>query len=96
MSASRSPQEWDEAFEYLVNMTLGLMALELGHQYLNRIDCIPMHTSVRTGHQYMLVSSRFIKPPNFDRVPDEIRSNPKYFPYFQVTMSKMITLCLLP
>ena len=37
ISISRSSQEWDESFEYLVNMTLGLMALELGHQYLNRM-----------------------------------------------------------
>ena len=54
MSSSRSPDEWDDVFEYWVDMTLGLMALELGHQYLNRIDRMPMHTSVRTGHQYML------------------------------------------
>ena len=54
MSSSRSSQEWDETFMYLVDMTLGLMALELGHQYLNYIDCIPTHTSMRKGHQYML------------------------------------------
>ncbi|KAL5550347.1 hypothetical protein UlMin_000523 [Ulmus minor] len=29
------------------------------------------------------LSPIFIKPPNFDDVPDEIRFNPKYYPYFQ-------------
>ena len=54
MSSSRSAEEWDETFEYWVDMTLGLMALELGRQYLNRHNLMPMHTSVRKGHQYML------------------------------------------
>ena len=54
MCVSPSPEEWDETFECFVDMMLGLMAIELGHRYLNRIDCMPMHTSVRTGHQYML------------------------------------------
>ena len=35
-------------------MTLGFMALDLGQWYLNRIERMPMHTSMRTGHQYML------------------------------------------
>jgi len=34
------------------------------------------------------LSSIFIRPPNFDRVPDEIRLNPKYFPYFQISYLK--------
>ena len=54
MCASRSPKEWDETFECFVDMTLGMMAIELGHWYLNRIDRMFMHTYVRTGHQYML------------------------------------------
>ncbi|KAL5567113.1 hypothetical protein UlMin_030277 [Ulmus minor] len=29
------------------------------------------------------LSQTFIKPPNFDAIPDEIRWNPKYYPYFQ-------------
>ena len=32
------------------------------------------------------LSPIFIKPPNFDDVPDEIQFNPKYYPYFQVTI----------
>ena len=28
------------------------------------------------------LSQTFIKPPNFDAIPDEIRWNPKYYPYF--------------
>ncbi|KAL5581833.1 hypothetical protein UlMin_014275 [Ulmus minor] len=101
------------------------MALNMGQRYLNRIERLPMHTSIRTGHQYMLellnqhpdrifnkirmyrpcfemliqvtisvvftrickaiasLSQTFIKPPNFDAIPDEIRWNPKYYPYFQ-------------
>ena len=35
-------------------MTLGMMKFQLGRLYLNRIDRMPMHTSVRTRHQYML------------------------------------------
>ena len=54
MSTSRSPGEWDEAFGYFIDMALGLLALELGQQHLNHIDCISMHTLVRTCHQYML------------------------------------------
>ena len=37
MSTSRSVEQWDEEFECLIDLTLGLM-----------------HTSIRTGHQYML------------------------------------------
>ncbi|KAL5565312.1 hypothetical protein UlMin_028476 [Ulmus minor] len=112
------------------------MALNMGQRYLNRIERLPMHTSIKTGHQYMLellnqhldrmfnkirmyrpcfeiliqvlrqqtslqnsstisvvftrickaiasLSQNFIKPPNFDEIPDEIRWNPKYYPYFQ-------------
>ncbi|KAL5578364.1 hypothetical protein UlMin_020063 [Ulmus minor] len=29
------------------------------------------------------LSQTFIKPPNFDAIPNEIRWNPKYYPYFQ-------------
>ncbi|KAL5562905.1 hypothetical protein UlMin_032652 [Ulmus minor] len=29
------------------------------------------------------LSQTFIKPPNFDVIPNEIRWNPKYYPYFQ-------------
>ncbi|KAL5541366.1 hypothetical protein UlMin_042457 [Ulmus minor] len=131
MCASRTPAEWDETFELFVDMTLGYMALNMGQRYVNRIERLPMHTSIRTGHQYMLEllnqhpdrmfnkirmyrscfemliqvlrqqttlqNSRyltleeqvmifvytFIKPPNFDAIPDEIRWNPKYYPYFQ-------------
>ena len=54
MSSSRLLDEWDESFEYWVDMTLSFMALELGRQYLDHNNCMPMHTSVRTGHQYML------------------------------------------
>ena len=35
-----------------------------------------------------LLSGTFMRPPTFDRVPDEIRSNPNYFPYFQVPFLK--------
>ena len=52
--ASWSPEEWDETFECFIDVTLAIMELELGHRYLNRIDHMPMHKSVRTGHQYML------------------------------------------
>ncbi|KAL5554275.1 hypothetical protein UlMin_041676 [Ulmus minor] len=169
MCASRTPAEWDETFELFVDMTLGYMALNMGQRYLNRIERLPMHTSIRTGHQYMLellnqhpdrmfnkirmyrpcfemliqvlrqqttlqnsryltleeqvmifvyvisqkatnrmamedwqhsgstisvvftrickaiasLSQTFIKPPNFDAIPDEIQWNPKYYPYFQ-------------
>ena len=41
-------------FKCFVDVTLGMMALELGHRYLNRIDHMPMHKYVRTGHQYIL------------------------------------------
>ena len=174
MSSSRSVEEWDEMFEYWIDLTMGLMALELGRQYLHRNNRMSMHTSVKTGHQYMLelinehpdrlfnkirmyrpcfemlvhvlkqeiglqnskyltleehvmiflyvisqeatnrmaiedwqhsgstisivftwickaiakLSSTFIRTPNFDRVPDKIRFNPKYFPYFQVAFIK--------
>lgn len=54
MSTRRSPGKWDEEFECFVDVTLGLMAVDLGQRYLNRIDRMPMHTSVRSGHQYML------------------------------------------
>ncbi|KAL5582016.1 hypothetical protein UlMin_014458 [Ulmus minor] len=169
MSTSRSGEQWDEEFECLIDLTLGLMALNEGQRYVNRIQRMPMHTSIRTGHQYMLelindhpdrlfnkirmyrpcfemliqvlrqqtvlqnsrfltleeqvmifiyvisqkainrmamedwqhsgstisivftrickaiasLSPIFIKTPNFDDVPDEIRFNPKYYPYFQ-------------
>ncbi|KAL5567609.1 hypothetical protein UlMin_024184 [Ulmus minor] len=169
MSTSRSVEQWDEEFECLIDLTLGLMALNEGQRYVNRIQRMPMHTSIRTGHQYMLelindhpdrlfnkirmyrpcfemliqvlrqqtalqnsrfltleeqvmifiyvisqkatnrmamedwqhsgstisivftrickaiasLSPIFIKPSNFDDVPDEIRFNPKYYPYFQ-------------
>ncbi|KAL5580016.1 hypothetical protein UlMin_012458 [Ulmus minor] len=169
MSTSRSAEQWDEEFECLIDLTLGLMALNEGQRYVNRIQRMPMHTSIRTGHQYMMelindhpdrlfnkirmyrpcfemliqvlrqqtalqnsrfltleeqvmifiyvisqkatnrmamedwqhsgstisivftrickaiasLSPIFIKPPNLDDVPDEIRFNPKYYPYFQ-------------
>ena len=54
MCVSRSLKEWDETFDCFVDMMLGLMALELGHRYLNCIDRMPMHTYVRMGYQYML------------------------------------------
>ena len=41
-------------FEYWIDLTMGLMALEVGRQYRHRNNHMPMHTSVRTGHQYML------------------------------------------
>ena len=179
MCASRTPAEWDETFELFVDMMLGYMTLNMGQRYLNRIERLPMHTSIRTGHQYMLellnqhpdrmfnkirmyrpcfemliqvlrqqtglqnsryftleeqvmifvyvisqkatnrmamedwqhsgstisvvftrickaiasLSQTFIKPPNFDAIPDEIRWNPKYYPYFQVTIPNMVRLC---
>ncbi|KAL5578857.1 hypothetical protein UlMin_011299 [Ulmus minor] len=169
MCASRTPAEWDETFEMFVDMTLGYMALNMGQRYLNRIERLPMHTSIRTGHEYMLellnqhpdrmfnkirmyrpcfemliqvlrqqtalqnsryltleeqvmifvyvisqkatnrmamedwqhsgstisvvftrickaiasLSQTFITAPNFAAIPDEIRWNPKYYPYFQ-------------
>ena len=178
MCASRTPAEWDETFELFVDMTLGYMALNMGQRYLNRIERLPMHTSIRTGHQYMLellnqhpdrmfnkirmyrpcfemliqvlrqqttlqnsryltleeqvmifvyvisqkatnrmamedwqhsgstisvvftricraiasLSQTFIKAPNFDAIPDEIRWNPKYYPYFQVTIPNLVSL----
>lgn len=54
MSSSRSAEEWDDSFEIWVDMTLGLLAFELGLRYIERRNRMPMHTSVRTGHQYML------------------------------------------
>ncbi|KAL5564375.1 hypothetical protein UlMin_027539 [Ulmus minor] len=33
------------------------------------------------------LSQTFIKPPNFDAIPDEIQWNPKYYPYFQNCVS---------
>ena len=38
----------------------------------------------------------FIMQPNFDKVPDEIRWNPKYYPYFQVTIVKLVTIYYIP
>ena len=54
MATSRSVEQWDEEFECLIDLTLGLMALNEGQRYVNRIQRMPMHTSIRTGHQYML------------------------------------------
>ena len=54
MSTSWSPEQWDEEFECLIDLTLGLMALNEGQRYLNRIQRMSMHTSIRIGHQYML------------------------------------------
>ena len=54
MSTSRSPEQWDEEFRCLIDLTLGLMALNEGQQYMNRFQRMPMHTSIRMGHQYML------------------------------------------
>ena len=54
MSTSRSVEQWDEEFECLIDLTLGLMALNEGQRYVNHIQRMPMHTSIRTGHQYML------------------------------------------
>lgn len=155
-------------FKLFVDMTLGYMALNMGQRYLNHIERLPMHTSIRTSHQYMLelldqhpdrmfnkirmyrpcfemliqvlrqqtslqnlryltleehvmifvyvilqkatnqmamedwqhsgstisvvftrickaiasLSQTFIKPPNFDAIPDVIQWNPKTYPYF--------------
>ena len=33
------------------------------------------------------LSGTFITQSNFDKVPDEIRLNPKYYPYFQAMMT---------
>ena len=38
------------------------------------------------------LSQTFIKPPNFDAILDEIRWNPKYYPYFQVTIPNLVSL----
>ena len=54
MSTSWSPEQWDEEFESLIDLSLGLMALNEGQRYLNRIQRMPVHTSIRSGHQYML------------------------------------------
>ena len=54
MSTSRSLEQWDKEFECLIDLTLGLMALNEGQRYLNRIQRMLMHTLIRTGHQYML------------------------------------------
>ncbi|KAL5542292.1 hypothetical protein UlMin_010002 [Ulmus minor] len=41
------------------------------------------------------LSQTFIKPPNFDAIPDEIRWNPKYYPYFQMELILQHTLQLM-
>ena len=53
------------------------MTLELGHQYLNRINHMPMHTSMRTSHQHMLE----LLNEHLDRLFNKIRM---YKPCFEM------------